>query len=409
MKPEKVIESMRKKLRPSLEKEKQLKTAVNEFLNEINKKLSKLDAQASLGGSGAKGTWLDSFDMDVFVKFNYAKYKDKDNKLSDLLGQVLKIYKPERLHGSRDYFSIKKGGHSIEVVPILDIKKAEEAKNITDVSPLHTKYVNKKLNKAGKDEVRLLKKFLRAGGIYGAESYIKGFSGYVCELLIINYGSFLNTIKSSLKWKEKILIDIEDHHKGKKIEMEINKAKLLSPIIIIDPVQPDRNAAAAVSEESYELFKDLAKHFLKKPSEKYFEESSPDIDELKKKHVVLSCSCEGKRDVAGSKLLKVFEYLISESEKYGFKIKSKGWHYNDNEAVIWVSADDVSKLKIVKGPPVKMKEHSSRFRKAHKKVMEKSGVLQAEVERDHTKIKDFLSMEIKSKYVKERCSGKVLQ
>ncbi len=47
------------------------------------------------------------------------------------------------MHGSRDYFQIKEKGFTFEVVPILKIKDAKEAMNITDVSPLHAAWVKK--------------------------------------------------------------------------------------------------------------------------------------------------------------------------------------------------------------------------------------------------------------------------
>ena len=243
------------RITPDASSENQAFDTASKFINALNKDIKKINARAILGGSGAKGTWLDLFDIDVFVKFNYGKYKDKTDKLSDLLHPFIKSHNPERLRGSRDYFIIKKGGFSIEVVPILDIKESKQALNITDVSPLHTEYVNRRLrNKKAKNDVKLLKKFLKTAGIYGAESYVQGFSGYVCELLIINYKSFNSLIKDASKWHDKVFIDIEKFYKGKNINIELNKSKLVSPMVIIDPVQKDRNAAAAISSESFTRF-----------------------------------------------------------------------------------------------------------------------------------------------------------
>jgi tRNA nucleotidyltransferase (CCA-adding enzyme) len=45
-------------------------------------------------------------------------------------------------------------------------------------------------------EVRLLKKFMKGTGVYGAEIKIGGFSGYLCELLILKYRSFAQTIEA---------------------------------------------------------------------------------------------------------------------------------------------------------------------------------------------------------------------
>ena len=49
------------------------------------------------------------------------------------------------------------------------------------------------------DEIRLAKAFCHANGCYGAESYIKGFSGYALELLVYHYGSFQKFVKAITK------------------------------------------------------------------------------------------------------------------------------------------------------------------------------------------------------------------
>ena len=108
------------------------------------------------------------------------------------------------------------------------------ALNIIDISPLHTVFVkkHKKLN----DEIRLAKQFCRAQDCYGAESYINGFSGYSCELLVIHYGSFKKLARKAAKWKPKVVIDILKKYKGKNPLEELNPSKTQSPLVIIDPV-----------------------------------------------------------------------------------------------------------------------------------------------------------------------------
>ncbi len=195
----KFLKEVLNEITPSKEEEKEIKNTVNSMLNRINKGLK--GAKAELGGSGAKGTWLKQFDVDFFVKFNYQKYKSKSDKLSDILEKHLKkkFKKIIRLHGSRDYFQIKEKGYTFEIVPILNINKAEEAINITDVSPLHAKWVLK--HKKYLDDIRLAKKFCKAAKVYGAESYIQGFSGYICEILAVYYKGFLPLVREAFEKK----------------------------------------------------------------------------------------------------------------------------------------------------------------------------------------------------------------
>ena len=199
----KILEEIRPR-----EKEKQ---EVKKIIESVLSKIKVEDAKFELGGSYAKDTFLrGNHDIDIFVKFPYAKYKNKD--ISKILNEKLWI-KHKKVHGSRDYFQMEKKGYSLEFIPVLDIKNPEQDKNITDFSPLHTKWVKKHLKNS--DEARLIKKFCRAQGVYGAESYIKGFSGYVLEILTVYYKNFYNLIKNVSRWKLPVYIDIEKYYKNK--------------------------------------------------------------------------------------------------------------------------------------------------------------------------------------------------
>src|SRR3989344_5641158 len=151
-----------KKIKPTKTEEELLKKKINSFLRVMK------GVKSVIGGSVAKGTWLkNNYDVDVFVKFR------NNNNLSNRLEKILKARfdNIERIHGSRDYFQVHFMGLNFEVIPILDIKK----------------------NSNGlEDDVRLAKYFCKIQEVYGAETYIKGFSGYVLEILIIKYGGFIN-------------------------------------------------------------------------------------------------------------------------------------------------------------------------------------------------------------------------
>ncbi|MDD5178521.1 MAG: nucleotidyltransferase domain-containing protein, partial [Candidatus Nanoarchaeia archaeon] len=182
------------RIKPGISETKEAISIINSIIKRIKIKNTKV----SIGGSWAKNTHLTgNHDIDIYVKFNLNEYQKKD--ISKILEKELrKHFKIEKLHGSRDYFQIKKEHYTIELIPILEINKASEAKNITDISPLHVKFVNK--NKKYSDHIRLSKRFAKVAKVYGAESYIKGFSGYVLEILTIYYKSFNNLIKAVSKW-----------------------------------------------------------------------------------------------------------------------------------------------------------------------------------------------------------------
>lgn len=378
------------RIKPSSDERKRVEKLAKEIIQKIKVK----DAKAVLGGSGAKDTWLrGSHDVDIYVKFNYNKYKDKSEKLANYLEKGLKKFKYEKLHGSRDYFQIKKDGFTFEIVPILDIKKDTDAKNITDISILHVNYIAK--HKKLVDEIRLMKAFAKANGVYGAESYIRGFSGYVCELLVINYGSFNKLIRSAAKWKPKVIIG------DKKKAMRLNKSKTESPLILLDPVQSDRNAAAALSREKFDLFVKKAKLYLGNPSEEFFIKKEVDVIGLSKRGnlVILEVKPnKGKEDVIGAKLLKAFEYIKTKITKEGFNLVFSEWEWEDKAKFYYlVKSEKLNDYKEFNGPMINDKVNVQRFRKKHKnqKFFTKKGFIFVRVKRDYKDINGFISKLIK--------------
>ncbi|MCH8004418.1 MAG: CCA tRNA nucleotidyltransferase [Nanoarchaeota archaeon] len=403
----KLLSEVINEIKPSNEYEKEILGKANNIIYKINKNIK--DAKAVLGGSGAKGTWLKTFDADVFVKFNYNKFKDKSDKLSDNLEKFLKKnFKITRLHGSRDYFQIKKGKFTFEIVPILDIKRSEQAKNITDVSPLHSNFVLK--HKKLIDEMRLTKQFFKAADVYGAESYIRGFSGYVCEILTVYYGSFLKLIRAIPKWKEKTVIDVKKFYKKKNVFTEINKSKLTSPLIVIDPVQKDRNAAAALDQEKFEVLKHRAKEFSKKPSKKFFEiKLLTENDIIKKfqknKLIMLKAKpLNKKEDVAGAKMLKAFHFIEKNLIFNGFNIIESDmlWHAKTSSLFYYaLEKDKLPKTIAIPGPPLKIKRHVLLFKKSHKKTFVKNKRIFAIEKRKFSNARDLIKNIIKTTNVKD--------
>jgi tRNA nucleotidyltransferase (CCA-adding enzyme) len=408
---QKILNKVLEEIKPSKKDEKEVLSKANSIINKINKNIK--DAKAILGGSGAKGTWLkNAYDVDIFVKFNYNKYKNKSSELSNILEKVLKrIFKQViRLHGSRDYFQLKKDKFTFEIVPILDIKKAEQALNITDISPLHAEWVKKHSRYV--DDIRLVKQFCKVAKVYGAESYIMGFSGYICEILTIYYRGFVNLLKNAVKWHYKSIIDIEHYYRNKsEVFFNINKSKLQSPLIIIDPVQRTRNAAAALSKEKFLLFKKKAKSFLKKPSIEFFQEKEFSLEDLKdryknKKIILLNIlTLKEKEDVAGSKLLKAYNYIHKELRINEFTIKDSGWEWDKkSKALFWFVFDKGQLSKFIKrtGPPLKNKYHVKNFKKKYRSTFVEKNKVCANIKRKYRKPENLIKDVVKDGYVKDK-------
>jgi tRNA nucleotidyltransferase (CCA-adding enzyme) len=382
-----------------LKKNRPKNVDVTLFLNRLEKSISGLEATIKIGGSFAKGTYIkDDFDCDIFIMFDY-KYANKD--ISSLLEKAISGLKTTKIHGSRDYFQIKKNGINFEIVPVLKIKDPKNAQNVTDASPLHVDWIRKQIEKNPrlKDEIILAKLFAKSIGVYGAESYINGFSGHVIDILISYYGSFLELLKKSRRWKTKTLIDIENHRK------KLNQSKVGGPLIVVDPIQPNRNAAAALSLEKFDIFVTKAKEFLNRPDESFFIKHPFDLDCVKEKYglVIRANSVDGKKDIVGCKLLKVFEYVKKNIKDY--EVTDAGWYWDEKSVCYMFYSTKKTMLPVEYkhlGPPKKAKVNFKNFIKKypdHKMVGNRAYVM---LKRKNPGLEDFIKALIKDKYIKEK-------
>jgi len=396
----KILKQVLEEIKPEKENVREIEAFLKKLNSEIKK--HKIKAKATAGGSYAKNTWLKGdYDVDIFVKFDM-KYKDED--LSKLLAKVLKKFKPEKIHGSRDYFWVK-NMIKFEIVPVLDIKKAAQAENVTDFSPGNVKWVNTK-GKKYKDDIRLAKTFMKVNGVYGAESYIMGFSGHVVDILVIHYKGFLPMLRAAVKWKPKVIID-PTGKVGKKATMVLNKSKIHGPLIVIDPVQPERNAAAALNLKNFEYFMKCAKDFLKKPSKEFFEYKKFDDAYFKKKGHLMFIEVavpKGKEDPVGAKLLKAYHFIRTKMKD--FEPIEGGWSWDKQKKAIFGYV--VKKKKLPEtyeqvGPKVEFREGVKQFKKKYKKTKVKKGRVVTILKHKHRDLRKFLEKEVfSSEYLKDK-------
>src|SRR3989344_3827200 len=227
-----------------------LKSETEKIVRLLKKETGR-NAEVFVGGSFAKGTLTKSkeYDVDIFIRFS--KNKDLSTELEKIVKKTAKVMRLNytKLHGSRDYFRIAPSQKlTFEIIPVLKIKRVKEAENVTDLSYFHVNYIRKKLAANKRDDVGLAKQFCKALGVYGAESYINGFSGYALECLIVYYGSFEKMIRKLSLVKEKEIIDIARFY-GKKSDVlvELNESKTAGPIVLIDPTWKERNVLAALN------------------------------------------------------------------------------------------------------------------------------------------------------------------
>ncbi|HYB93222.1 MAG TPA: CCA tRNA nucleotidyltransferase [archaeon] len=227
-----------------------------------------LHAEVRINGSVAKDTWLsEEADIDIFIKVPTTLKRDRFRNVSlEVARKAAGENESIERFAEHPYLEVKVEETLVNIVPCYDVKPGEWV-SATDRTPYHTSYVTKHLNERLKGETRLLKKFMKGIGVYGAEIKIGGFSGYLSEVLILQYKSFINVLKSASEWKRSQIVDLENHYKDR-----LHEAKKLfnAPLIIVDPIDKGRNAAAAVTAIKLDAFIAASRAFTANPTIQFF-------------------------------------------------------------------------------------------------------------------------------------------
>lgn len=388
------INDVLREIKPDKETEKK----VNDIVNEFKEILENEGLNVFIGGSYGKGVWLkNDFDVDLFIIF-----EKEDKKISEILESYLKKLNLsyDKVKGSRDYFKLNYKGISFEIVPILKIDDPYEAKNVTDLSPFHVRYVKSKLDEKMADEVRLLKYFMKYYGLYGAESYVKGFSGYAVELLIIYHGSFRKFLEESSNWRPKVVIDIEKYYSNfKEILENMGKDKVKSPIIIVDPVNKFRNATASVSFNTFTKTIFYSRLFLEKGYFFDWKYNENEILEKARKYDTLCIKVvlEGKdinKDIKNTKALKFLDMLKRQIILAGFRIFNSYDYFEGDKLIsyIMIYPHRLPRYEIREGPLLWDKENFDRFYSKYKdeEIFVKNGRIYSIAERNIDSMEKFI-------------------
>ena len=328
--------------------------------NEV--KESGLNIDIEVGGSVAKNTWLrDDVDIDLFMLFptSIDKRRLGEHGLS-IAKKAVQIYPQRERYAEHAYLEAWVNDVRVNVVPCY---KAGDGKwnSAADRSPFHTRYVVSKLRTTRlEDDIRVFKKFIKGIGAYGAEIRVEGLSGYLCELLTIHYGSFEETLQAISEWRYGEAIDSE-----KQYDCEIKETQTLFPasLVVIDPVDKNRNVAAAVSKDRLAELIMASRLFLKNPSTCFFDldKISATTTKLIKKLsipydviVVQINTNEEIPDILWGELRKTQKALERLLRNNDFNvIRSDVWtDETENSAVlICLESKTIAKIRTREGPP----------------------------------------------------------
>ncbi|MCK4613875.1 MAG: CCA tRNA nucleotidyltransferase, partial [Thermoplasmata archaeon] len=344
-------------------------TEIDAVVRKISEKA--LAMKSSLGvefeivhvGSTAKDTHLDKGDIDLFFRFDPSvPEKTLQGTIFSIGKAILSRYRIQ--YAEHPYIRGEMHGFDIDLVPCFGVESGARIISAVDRTPFHTSYIISHLSDAQRGEVRLLKQFLKGIGCYGAENRTMGLSGYLSELLILHYGDFLTTLQAASHWMKKTLIDIE--------EQGYTGSDEAKPLLVVDPVDPGRNVASAVSDEKIAMFIHAAREFLSSPSLKFFfpppqpiygTKELRDILDVRGKMLFITFGCPNViDDILYPQLRATLQRFQRMFKEHGFLLNDSGFTVHDSIYLFFeFRIKGLPENILHKGPMVYMEDHEKKF------------------------------------------------
>ncbi len=372
-----VLDQVAKKVVPSVAERERMSQLAERLKGQVQNILDRagFGGNVSVQGSFARDTWLSGeADLDIFASF--PPTMDRREWTERVLPEIRKRIRAKTIdrYAEHPYLEFHIDNIRVNVVPAYSVEKGQW-KSATDRTPYHTEYMRAHLTQEMRLEARLLKRFMKGIRSYGAEIRVGGFSGMLVETLILHYRSFLETLIQASKWKPVIFLDIE-----KPTGSQDSRAREFgSPLVVIDPVDPDRNLAAAVRDDKLWGFAAASRELQKNPGIWYFFPPKPtprtraqftklldhqdrDIVAISFRHPALV------PDVLWGQLLRVEKALTQLLVRQDFHpIRSTVWSDEGRSSAILVELDSsaLPGVQMRQGPPISKMDDSQGFLDRH--------------------------------------------
>jgi tRNA nucleotidyltransferase (CCA-adding enzyme) len=220
-------------------------------------------AKGMVVGSVARDTWLSGDrDLDIFLLFPpHLSREELEETGLDLARKIARRFTGSfrEKYAEHPYVNATIEGLDVDLVPCYEVASAAAIQSAVDRTPFHTRYIVEKISPL-RDDVLLAKQFAKACGVYGSDQMTEGFSGYLCELLVLHHAGFTSLVEAAAGWRPGTCIDLEGH-----------ACKTFDePLRVVDPVDPARNVAAALSCTRMFEFVEYCRGYLEDPSPDFF-------------------------------------------------------------------------------------------------------------------------------------------
>ena len=376
---EAVLERVAKKVVPTSQERGKMTRLSGELREKIETILAGAGIAGSVSeqGSFARDTWLrGEADLDIFTTFSPNMERGEwEERVLPVLRKGLSRFKVTQRYAEHPFLEFHVEKIRVNVVPCYDVKRGEW-KSATDRTPYHTEYMKRKLTEELRLQARLLKKFVKGIGAYGAEIRVGGFSGMLIDSLVLRYGSILETLTQASKWAPGVLLEVEP---SGGMSRKAAESKSDSGLVVIDPVDPKRNLAAAVRPVRLWNFVAAGREFLRQPGLWYFFPSkftaktrsqfAKRVDRLGRELIAVFFRHQTMvMDVLWGQLMKLERSFVDMMAREDFSPRrSEVWTDEKRESVILVDTDEATlpPVKTHLGPPVWKEADSRSFLDRH--------------------------------------------
>lgn len=357
-------EEVLSQIRPTEEEVSHIKEVARKIITFVEKSGK---ADAMIVGSVARGTWIHGDrDLDIFLLFDSSLTREQleEEGLSlarEIASEKASVFREK--YAEHPYINAKIDGLDVDLVPCYRVESASCLQSAVDRTPFHTRYIRERIP-AFLDDVLLLKQFAKAGGIYGSDQMTEGFSGYLCELLVLHYKGFRPLLESAAAWRPGVVLDLESHQ----------AKKFSEPLVVVDPVDPGRNVSASVSLSRFSEFIELAGGYISCPSPRFF---SPGKEiPLSRDSLLDLLSSRGTflyavtfrtppyiEDIVVPQLRKSLESICGLLERQGFSLNRADCEMHEEKSVLLFEllVDHLPSVRRHLGPPVWNRVNSEKF------------------------------------------------
>lgn len=371
------------------------------------------------GSTGVKQTHLrGTSDLDIFIGLNPSDYlplinlplKKRKKDLEDLfLGYVKNWFIPaaeaagfkryQVSYAEHPYLIITHGEYEIDVVGCfnLDYEYILSKGPITavDRTPWHSKLVAEKLSHEQKQDVRLLKAFFKANYVYGDRATLGrfGFTGFSAEILIYFFKS-LEKVFSNFDKLQNTPLDF--FNRPAEVIKRISRF-VDDYLIIIDPVDKNRNLASSISKRAYEYAGFQIARLLASPAPEFFIKTpialpepsvlmrfSPHfvVVEFRNESGIHYTEIRDRLYSACEKVRKLLEKESTGENRFGttfFEVYFEGQTF---AAVFYCTIPFIDPSYLRKGPPDSKSPNTQQFCKIHPDAFLREGFYYASMKRE---------------------------